>query len=129
MRNERNWGAVRAFVAKQCGVPAATLKPETTLFGDLGLDGDDATEFFEAFREQFVVDLTGLDLRLHFGPEGWPIRYLVIMPLRMLWMARPGEPHRKAHVQPIRLSSLVHSVETGRWIKSDSLDLDGRPVV
>jgi acyl carrier protein len=113
--NERNWEAIRDFVAVECGVPAETLTSETTLFGDLGIDGDDAIEFFEAFQERFGVDLASLDMRRYFGPEGWPLRDLVIMPFWLLWMARPGDPHQKARVQPIHLFELMSAAESGRW--------------
>src|SRR5437773_2571583 len=100
IRDERNWEAIRDFVVAECRVSEERLTPDTTLFDDLGIDGDDAIEFFEAFQQRFEVDLGSFELRRYFGPEGWPLRYLVIMPFWLLWMARPGEPHQKAKVQP-----------------------------
>ena len=56
---------------------AADVKPETVhlttrLLDDLGMDGDDAVEFFNRVHEQFGTDLTNLHShwREHFGPEG-----------------------------------------------------------
>jgi hypothetical protein len=109
------WERVRALVAAETGARAEHLTLGTTLFGDLGVDGDDAAELFEAYATEFRVDRTGLDLRRHFGPEGWPLWALLIMPLWMLWMARPGEPHKKAGLTPVTLSDLVISAEAGRW--------------
>ena len=43
---------------------------------DLGIDGDDAWELFEAFGAEFEVNLEPLYRRWdeHFGPEGIPLR-------------------------------------------------------
>jgi acyl carrier protein len=110
------WDRVRAFAAEQTDARAERLTPATTLFGDLGVDGDDADELFAAFATEFGVDLSGLDLSRHFGPEAWPPWALLILPLWMLWMARPGEPHKKAGVIPITLGDLLRSAEAGRWV-------------
>jgi hypothetical protein len=43
---------------------------------DLGMTGDDAADFLEAFAEVFDVDLTGIEFHKHFGPEcGGPILF------------------------------------------------------
>jgi len=116
--NPTKWYAIREFVAEQCSVPADRLQPSTTLLGDLGVDGDDAVLLFTEFGRRFSVDLSHFDLTQHFGPEGWPLRYLFFAPLRMLWTARPGDPHKKAGVVPVRLEQLVAAAEQGRWISS-----------
>ena len=57
------------FVSKQTSVSAGRLTPHTRLFHDLGLDGDDAVEFFEVFEREFAVDLSGMDWNQHIEPE------------------------------------------------------------
>jgi hypothetical protein len=66
------------FVAKQTGFPQDRLSGETTLAGDLGIAGDDAHAFFEAFITEFNLDRESfrqVQLKEHFGPEaplpGW----------------------------------------------------------
>lgn len=67
---------------------ATEVKPEkvlltTRLLDDLGMDGDDAVEFFNRVHERFGTDLTHLHARWreHFGPEGLPLTAgLVIIP-------------------------------------------------
>ena len=63
---------VLAFVSEQTGVKPERIRPATTLSRDLGIEGDDAVEFFERFHTKFAVDLqelgrvprrTGLDGR------------------------------------------------------------------
>src|SRR5687768_8410198 len=44
------------FVAKQTGVKRERLGANTTLFGDLGIDGIDGWEFIEEFGKRFKVD-------------------------------------------------------------------------
>lgn len=49
------------------------LQRETTLERDLGITGDDAVEFMEAFSEEFNVDVSKLDLRKYFDGEGFSL--------------------------------------------------------
>ncbi len=63
---------VRVFVARETGITLAAVMPETTLAAEVGLGGDDAGEFFEAFAREFGVDresLGRLNLAYHFGTE------------------------------------------------------------
>lgn len=55
--------------------PAAEITPDLLLFDDLGLDGDDAVNFFEAFGAEFPADLEFLygHWGSYFGPEGWTL--------------------------------------------------------
>jgi hypothetical protein len=67
------------------------------------MDGDDAVEFFEAFGEQFHVDLDRLWKRWpqHFGPEG---------------LFR-GLPFPGLEIE-ITVQDLIDSANAGRWLKS-----------
>jgi len=60
------------FVAKERGIKREKLKLSDRLLVDLGMDGDDAVEFFEEFEKKFEVDLTYLQEHWneYFGPEG-----------------------------------------------------------
>jgi acyl carrier protein len=62
------------FTCDQLGVKPAKVKSESRLNLDLGMDGDDAVEFFEKFKTQFSVDLEDLDIHWdqHFAHEGGP---------------------------------------------------------
>src|SRR5690348_1284051 len=48
------------------------LTSDTRLAQELGIDGDDAVEFFEVFAQEFGVDLQELRMHWdqHFAPEG-----------------------------------------------------------
>lgn len=64
---------VIALVAQYRDLDADEVEPDLTLLDDLGMDGDDAVEFFAAFEAEFPSDLKTLyaDWSTHFGPEGW----------------------------------------------------------
>jgi hypothetical protein len=100
------------FVAKERAVCADRLRPETTLLGDLGTDGDDGIELLENFAREFHVDLSGCDATRYFGPEGLPPWFLFHWILRAF---RPGTSEERARLQPVRIADLVRSAELGRW--------------
>jgi hypothetical protein len=60
------------FVARERSVKRAKLSLSSRLNQDLGMDGDDAVEFFEKFRREFQVDFDELTERWSefFGSEG-----------------------------------------------------------
>jgi hypothetical protein len=62
------------FTAQHRGGIRKKIVPTARLAQDLGIDGDDAVEFFKHFGERFGVDLKGLweDWDQYFVPEGGP---------------------------------------------------------
>lgn len=63
---------VLAILADNRGRPAQELKLDDRLLHDLGMDGDDAAEFFDRVHKQFGTDMSALDERWskHFNDEG-----------------------------------------------------------
>ncbi len=61
------------LIAKDRGLPVAKVTLEKRLLHDLGMDGDDAVEFFEDFGKRYEVDLAPLyqNWDRHFGREGF----------------------------------------------------------
>lgn len=75
------------FVAEQTGVSKSKITLDTCLLDDLGIDGDDGIDFFDAFSSEFKVDLSELNLARHFGPEGPGFAgflFLLLLPLYFL---------------------------------------------
>jgi hypothetical protein len=99
-------------VAEQRSVSVDSLRPETTLFGDLGTDGDDGTEFLDDFAREFSVDMSECDSNRCFGPEGVPPWFLFYW---TMWAFRRGIPEERARLQPISIADLTLSAELGRW--------------
>ena len=52
------WDRLRALVTAETGRRPEHLAPGITLFGDLGIDGDDAVEVSTLTQGPFDVDLT-----------------------------------------------------------------------
>ena len=125
------------------------LRDTDELFDDLGLDGDDAVDFFQAYGEAFNVDLTSLHRRwgAHFGPEGFPLSFglgmiligaavgfLVALTGLPKWAAfglgllaafgwliglRAWPLPRGEALIPITVSDLIHAARIGRWPETD----------
>lgn len=64
---------MRQFVARERGMDVEQIAAQHTLRTDLGMDGDDAVEFFAKYEKEFGVDLMDLGKcwSFYFGPEGW----------------------------------------------------------
>lgn len=59
------------FTARQLSVRREKIGLESRLGRDLGVDGDDAVQFFDQFEKTFNVSLSNLrsEWGYHFGPE------------------------------------------------------------
>lgn len=60
---------VKQCIAGFAGVSTEILKDETSLFHDLGMDGDDAHDFMQEFASRFQVDLAHFVFSDYFGAE------------------------------------------------------------
>jgi len=96
------------FVSEFWRVRSDKLRPETRLEEDLGMTGDDAAEFLEAFAGEFEVDLTGIEFHKHFGPEcGGLILF------RPQWLK---EEMRDLGNYPLTIGHLVDLALAKRWM-------------
>ena len=106
--------AVRQFVVEQAAGPSETIHLDTTLLGDLGVTGDDAYDFFIAFAERFNVDMSSLDLSLHFDAEGGTVCDL--MKCIAAWIRDPAAtPETRSGHIPIRVRDLIDAARCGKW--------------
>ena len=135
---------VIALVAKELGVPVSNLTASSRLLEDLGMDGDDAVEFFRAFEERFSPGLEPLyhHWAKHFGPEGWGwsdyrLNWAVLVALGVLgaglvgvlpmWSSALGgacllatfflgwlSERNKPHI-PVTVRDLIEAAATKRW--------------
>jgi hypothetical protein len=136
------------LVAEERGLAPEKVKLHSELL-DLGMDGDDAVEFFKQFEERYDVDLTPLyeHWGAHFGPEGFGsptscavMFLLLIFPLPLiplgihpfwvwgveiaallLWRSLRPPPSDDRAI-PITVQDLVIAAEMKRW----PLDYAGR---
>jgi hypothetical protein len=94
-------------------VDKARLRLDTTLLGDLGIDGDDGLELMADFGRKFNVDLMQFEPSKHFGPEGGCFPPLALYVLLRTWVM--GDPHEAVGLLPISIRDLVRAAEAGKW--------------
>lgn len=125
---EETYEAIAALAVQMSGAQRDRLTPQTRLARDLGLDGDEAGEFMDAFATKFDVDMEGFYWLRYFGDEGWnmltPATTLVARALspafRRRWRAAQ-EAERE-----ITLAHLTEVVEAGRWVHPGTEHLPSR---
>jgi len=81
------------LVAHERGLPREKMHLSDRLLHDLGMDGDDAVDFFNSVHERFGTDLTHLHEHWseHFGPEGFSCWYgFAIVPAAVIGGAVAG---------------------------------------
>lgn len=135
------------MLARERGLSAAEISASSRLLQDLGMDGDDAVDFFNTLQERFGTDLSTLHERWsnHFGPESFSCwNGLVVMPASVLggvaaallnlgavggititvallafrlWIIKTWGPADKMH--PITVEQVIAAVEAGAWPRRD----------
>ena len=80
------------------------LQDDADVFERLGIDGDDGTEFIEAFAARFDVDVSSYRWYFHNGEEGWSLGGLFFR-----------SPDRRVERLPITPTILMESIRTKRW--------------
>jgi acyl carrier protein len=106
---------VKEFVAMERATAVGTITLDTTLLGDLGVDGADGWELIEAFGKEFEVDLSEFDASKHFGPEAGAFPPLFFIQLFREFILKQ-DPHSIAGVSPITVQDLVDAAEKKRWL-------------
>jgi hypothetical protein len=143
MESRDNESEVIRLVAHERSLPREKVHLSSRLLHDLGMDGDDAVDFFESVHERFGTDLTHLHEHWseHFGPEGFSCwNGLIIIPAGMIggavavvaglstfwgmtisgallavwvWAMRRWGPPDK--MVPVTVGEVVAAVEAGAW--------------
>ncbi|HEX9198315.1 MAG TPA: DUF1493 family protein [Acidobacteriaceae bacterium] len=100
-----------ALISDKQGIKLKNISVDKSLNFDLGVDGDDAVELFEAYSAKFHVDLTplGEEWDRYFGPEGFSS--FGMWELMTLFRTKQRGP-----MLPLPVSRLVASAHEGRWI-------------
>jgi acyl carrier protein len=101
------------FILEELRCKPHEISLERSLNRDLGMDGDDAVEFFEAFATKFNVDLSELreEWERYFGPEGLDLFGLARGVFTLFTARQPGP------ILPMRIGRVVNAAETGHWKK------------
>ena len=83
------------FIVQQTSINIKKVHLDSRLAQDIGMEGDDAVEFFEKFHEQFHVDLNALETHWdqHFLPEGTSVHPLGCMVMIAVGVVAGGLLH------------------------------------
>lgn len=110
--------SVIEFVAAFTGSKPERIHFHTTLYGDLGVAGDDGLELIQTYGKKFQVDLAEFEPVSHFGGEGVGI----LAPLGLLWrilrlpFRQKRTPEEEADLRAVRICDLVACAHAGRWM-------------
>jgi hypothetical protein len=77
---------------------------DADLFEVFGIEGDDASEFMEAFAAQFGVDMSDYRWYFHHSEEGQNVGSVFFHP-----------PDRRVQRIPITMHLLLEAIETKQW--------------
>ncbi len=91
------------FVRERSGREIA-LPDDADLFDCLGIDGDDAFDFMDAFVTRFSVDVRNYRWYFHHGEEGLNLAGFFFRP-----------PYRRVKREPITLKILSEAMITKQW--------------
>ena len=143
MASENLEAEIIDLLVEERGLPREHIQPASRLLQDLGMDGDDAVDFFEIIHKRFGTDLTRLQENWsdHFGPEGvscwnaliilpaaligglfaggadlstfWGILVTVALLAAWVWAMRRWGPPDR--MVPITVRDVTAAVEAGEW--------------
>jgi hypothetical protein len=113
---------VYRFIEDETGHSVRRIRPDTTLLGDIKIDGDDADEFFEHFASRFQVDMAGFTIDRHFHSErellsSSPLGCLLLPLILAKSWAWPDaqDLHEVCGKVPIRVRDLLEAAESKKW--------------
>ena len=131
------------LIAYERGLAREKVHLSDRLLQDLGMDGDDAVDFFDSLHERYGTDLTHLydSWGEHFGSEGlscwyglllvlaaiiggltaaflglsgiWAVIIAVSLLAALIWTMRAIGPPDRT--VPITVDEVVSAVESGAW--------------
>ena len=81
------------------------LGPETKLYEDLGMDGDDADEFIQEYIKKFDVDMSEFHFEHYFNLEGFSLFSII----KSIFVQAPP-------LKSVSLGDLEKSAIKGKWI-------------
>jgi acyl carrier protein len=113
---------VRKLLIDGQGLRERKVTPDARILHDLGVDGDDAVELFQALHEQFGTDFTELtgQWRVFFNTEGASLRaFLLGIPTIMVLGGAAGVVAAALQWPPIVALGLALALFVGgRWLFS-----------
>ena len=113
---------VRKLLIEGQGVPERKVTPDARIVHDLGVDGDDAAEIFEALQDRFDTDFTELNRQwqVFFNTEGASPRAILIgVPAMIVFGGAAGALAATLHWPSIAAWGLATALFVGgAWLFS-----------
>ena len=101
------------LISKETLLPPSKISLNSTLLGDLGIDGDDAWEIFEKCQEKYQLDLSEFEFQKYFRNEP------CFKGLLYLWRKlKYGDEHIASQKEPVTVSMLINACASGAWRKN-----------
>jgi len=101
---------ITIIVSEEGDVPIRKISEDSTLFGDLNIDGDDAWDIFLRCHDKYGLDLSAFDFNLYFRNEpclkGFVYLYRKI---------KYRDKHIAAKKIPITVKQLIGACKKGKW--------------
>ncbi|WP_338758682.1 DUF1493 family protein [Massilia sp. METH4] len=102
------------FVADELRCPLKCVNLSTSLFHDIGVNGDDAADFVDCFSDRFNVSLDGFEFDRYFGPE----RPGTLVEIFQVMFAKIFTSRRRSKFQRLEVIDLIRAAEDGRFMIS-----------
>ena len=102
---------LKEFLIEERGKYAKPFSLKTTLEKDLGITGDDADEFMDAFFKKFNVHSKDFDTGKYFHSEGFDLFFLGAIIKKLTGAKGTNRPF-----YDITMGDLVRAIEVGSWI-------------
>lgn len=98
------------LISKETGYPTSNIHENSTLLGDIGLDGDDAWDVLENCHEKYGLKLDNFDFQRYFRNE--PCFKGLIYLYRKL---KYKDEHLASNKVAITIADLAKACELGEW--------------
>lgn len=99
------------FIISERGKYRKPFSEKTTLEKDLGITGDDADDFMDAFFLEFNINYESFELGKYFHSEGLDLFFVGTMIRKLTGAKRLNNP-----IYDITLGDLMRSIELRKWI-------------
>jgi acyl carrier protein len=96
---------IKALIAEKTSVNESRLGRNTRLYEDLKIEGDDAFELLESFKEKFKVDMTDFNYNEYFSGEGIDLIGAIVSIFK----------RKKKRLKSITIADLEKAAVNGMW--------------
>jgi hypothetical protein len=101
---------IKLIISNEANVSIDKVNDNSTLLGDLKIDGDDAWEIFEQCHSKYQLDLTNFDFSKYFRNEPC-LKGLVYFYRKLKYR----DEHIAANKSPITVKYLIAACKKGKW--------------